>query len=1023
MSNQNQTRPKASWGKIAALLAVLTLPALTPAATINGTVRKLSDSTSLAGTKVYYLTAGVRADSATTDSVGGYSLINVPTGANRQVVAVLSGYATATLSVTLNQTTSVGTANFYLGAPGSISGFVRRNTDSLIVVGAKLYLRRNSTTSTILDSTVSDTGGTYVFSNIAPGTPNYFVTGTATGFASTSNSNIVVNSGANTVSTLYILTLGKITATVRKLSDSTAIANALVLLRRGTSDTSAILDSGRTNGSGVYTFSNLTASTGGGGGGGTQYRVYASSTGFISLTNTAISVSNGATTATNFYMGAIASISGTVRKAVDSTTLVNAAVYLRRTSATSTVIDSAKTDSLGRYAFANVVPGTPNYFITATFAGLATTTNSNIVVGSGAAVVSNIYVSPILPGSISGNIRKSADSTALAGAKIYLRRTSTTSAIEDSTVSDVSGAYAFDSLTAGTPNYFVTASAVGYATASNSNIVVNNGANTVSNVYLATLGKITARVRKLSDSTNIANALVLLRRGTTDTTAILDSARTDSLGSVTFSNLAASTGGGGGGATQYRVYASAAGFVNAQNTAISVSNGATTTTNLYLGLPGSIAGIVRKSSDSTAIAAAKVYLRRSSTTSAILDSATTNSLGEYSFASVSSGTPNYFITASAAAYLSATNSNVAVASGAAVTSNFYLTLVMPGSITGTVRKLPDSSVVAGTLMRLRRGSDTSAVLDSAVTDSVGRYTFANLQAGTPNYWVSATKAGLVPGSNTNISVPNGAAATSNFVLSVPATLSGTIRRLPDSLALRNALVQMRRGGSTSAIVDSARTDSLGRYAFSNLPPANNYRITASFTGYTTASNTNINVTSGSAVVSNLTLSALPTGKIYGKVGKASDSTTIANALIVLRRGSDTGAVVDSVRSNSQGRYQFVNVLSGTPNYWLIATAATFTADTNANVAVVANDSVLSDFVLTGVVSISRGHGLVAQQAFTATRAGTGWLIRIPAATMNRTFTMHDARGTVLHRAQVAAGVTTLVIPGTANQAGVMMRLD
>jgi len=700
----------------ALLLALTFLATATQAATINGTVRKLSDSTSLAGTKVYYLTAGVRTDSATTDSVGAYSLLNVPTGSNRIVVAELAGYATAMLSVSLNQSTSVGTVNFYLGAPGSISGVVRRNADSLAVVGAKLYLRRSSTTSAILDSTVSDTGGAYSFGILAPGAPNYFITGSATGYAGASNSNIVVTGGANTVSTLYLTTLGKITARVRKLSDSSNIANALVLLRRGTSDTTAILDSARTDSLGSVTFHNLAATTGGGGGGGTQYRVYASAAGYLSLSNTGLSVSNGNTLVTNFYMGAAGSISGKVRKLADSTIIAGAKVYLRRTSATSTILDSATTDTLGSYAFANLTPGTPNYWVTAMFTGLATATNGGIVLGSGAAVVSTLYLAPILPGSISGTVRKAADSTVLAGAKLYLRRTSTTSTILDSTVSDSAGGYGFDSLQAGTPNYFVTAAMAGFATTSASNIVVNNGANAVANVYLATLGKITARVRKLSDSSSIANALVLLRRGTSDTTAILDSARTDSLGAVTFHNLTASTGGGGGGGTQYRVYASAPGFVNAQNTGISVSNGATTTTTLYLGVPGSISGTVRKATDSTVIANAAVYLRRSSSTSAILDSVKTDSLGRYTFANLASGTPNYWITAGATSFLSATNASVAVASGASVTSNFYLTPVLPGSITGTVRKLPDSSVVAGALIKLRRGSDTSAVMDSAITD-------------------------------------------------------------------------------------------------------------------------------------------------------------------------------------------------------------------------------------------------------------------------------------------------------------------
>jgi hypothetical protein len=1183
---------------------------------ISGKVRKSTDSSVVVNASVYLRrtsTTNPVQDSVKTDSLGNFAFANLTPGTpNYFVTASATNFVTGSNSNIVVGSGAAVVSNVYLVPilPGSISGTVRKSADSTTVAGAKIYLRRTSTTNPIQDSTVSDGSGAYAFANLTAGTPNYFLTFSATGLVSASNSNVVVNNGANTVSNIYLVSLGKIAARVRKSTDSTNIANALVLLRRGTSDTSAILDSGRTDSLGALTFSNLTASTGGGGGGATQYRVYASASGYVSVSITAISVTNGLTSNANFYLGTPGSISGKVRKSTDSSNIIGASVYLRRTSTTNPVQDSAKTDSLGNYAFANLTPGTPNYFVTASAANYNTASNSNIVVASGAAVVSNVYLVPILPGSISGTVRKSVDSTVVVGAKIYLRRTSTTNPIQDSTVSDGSGTYAFANLAPGAPNYFLTFSAAGLVTASNSNVVVNNGANTVSNIYLVALGKITARVRKstdstnianalvllrrgtsdttaildsgrtdslgaitfanltastggggggatqyrvyasasgyvsvtntaisvtngvttttnfylgtpgsisgtirkavdstvvsgakvylrrtsatnpiqdstvsdgsgayafanlnpgtpnyfitasatnlvqgtnsnvvvnsgantvstlyllslgkitarirkLSDSTNIANALVLLRRGTSDTTAILDSGRTDSLGAYTFSNLTASTGGGGGGATQYRVYASASGFVSATNTAISVTNGATTTTNFYLGTPGSISGTVRKVTDSTALANAVVYLRRTSATTAILDSAKTDSLGHYAFASVNSGTPNYWITASLATYVSSTNTNVAVASGAAVTSNFYLTLVMPGSITGTVRKLPDSAFVVNALVRLRRGSDTAAIMDTARTDSVGRYTFNNLVAGTPNYWVSALATGLLTGSNANITVPNGGSVTSNFVLSVPGSISGRIRRLPDSLGIRSALVQMRRGGATSAIVDSARTDSLGNYSFTGLTLANNYRITASYPGYTTASNTNINVTSGASITSNLTLAVSARGRIYGKVGVAGDSSIIINALVLLRYGSASAAISDSTRSDSTGRYAFADLIAGAPGYWLTASAPGFALDNNDSVIVIANDSTLSDFALPILVAV-KGSPIAAQRLFTATRIGNEWVIRLPAADKARRFEMRDVRGTLIHKAIVPAGATQIILPATATQAGVLMRLE
>ena len=280
---------------IAATLAVVVLSPSTYAITIHGVVRKLSDSTTLAGAKVYYLNAGVRTDSTTTDGNGNYSLLNVPAGSNRLVVAELPGYAKSYLSASTGGGENATIwANFFMGAPGTFAGVVRRAADSVAVAGAVVYLRRSSTTTAILDSTVTNAQGGYVFGNVAPGSPNYAITAVAPGFAATSNLNVHVPDGGTTVSDVYQVALGKITVTVRKIPDSTVIANALVLLRQGNSDTSAVLDSGRTDALGSYTFSNLSATTGGSGlGTGTLYRVYAVTNGYAEVKRTGMYVTNG----------------------------------------------------------------------------------------------------------------------------------------------------------------------------------------------------------------------------------------------------------------------------------------------------------------------------------------------------------------------------------------------------------------------------------------------------------------------------------------------------------------------------------------------------------------------------------------------------------------------------------------------------------------------------------------------------------------------------------------------------------
>jgi hypothetical protein len=317
MTSFNANRFKTSRWKIAGMLALFVLLSTTHAATVHGVVRKLSDSTTLAGAKVYYLNAGVRAESTTTDANGTYWLRNVPLGGNRLVVAEFAGYAKSYLSVSISSGNAEGEgmAHFFLGAPGSLVGVVRRATDSVALGGAVVYLRRHtyltgSSVTQKLDSTVTNLQGVYVFNNVAPGSPNYSVTAVAPGFAETTTSNIPLANGGATGSDIHILALGKVTAQVRKLPDSTFVANALVLLRQGNSDTSAVLDSGRTDALGTFTFSNLSATTGGSGQGtGTLYRVYANANGYAEVKKTGMYVTNGSNLVANLTFTTTVSIS------------------------------------------------------------------------------------------------------------------------------------------------------------------------------------------------------------------------------------------------------------------------------------------------------------------------------------------------------------------------------------------------------------------------------------------------------------------------------------------------------------------------------------------------------------------------------------------------------------------------------------------------------------------------------------------------------------------------------------------
>src|SRR5262245_42153064 len=85
-------------------------------------------------------------------------------------------------------------------------------------------------------------------------------------------------------------------------------------------------------------------------------------------------------------------ITGTVRRASDSTVVPNALVLLRRTSATSAILDSARTDSLGGFTFDSLASGTPNYYVTASDSGFSAVTFSNISLSTDVTLSINIYL-------------------------------------------------------------------------------------------------------------------------------------------------------------------------------------------------------------------------------------------------------------------------------------------------------------------------------------------------------------------------------------------------------------------------------------------------------------------------------------------------------------------------------------------------------------------------------------------------------------------------------------------------------
>lgn len=169
-------------------------------------------------------------------------------------------------------------------------------------------------------------------------------------------------------------------AIVRKASDSTLVLNSIVVLRKG----GLLIDSSRVDSMGQCTFSNLPI--------GNNYSIVASAAAFFQ-TSSPLALPADSNKVINLYL--ILKVAGTLGGTVKNSQnipMTNALVVLRHSSI-GPIIDSGRTNASGVYIFNNVVPGTPNYWITVT-TSLGTVVNENIQVASGGTSISDFKFAP-----------------------------------------------------------------------------------------------------------------------------------------------------------------------------------------------------------------------------------------------------------------------------------------------------------------------------------------------------------------------------------------------------------------------------------------------------------------------------------------------------------------------------------------------------------------------------------------------------------------------------------------------------
>jgi hypothetical protein len=289
---------------------------------------------------------------------------------------------------------------------------------------------------------------------------------------------------------------------------------------------------------------------------------------------------------------------------------------------------------------------------------------------------------------------------------------------------------------------------------------------------------------------------------------------------VSYDNLSVATDASGNyaftsvSATTHQVTAAKAGYSSVTKT-VTVTNSETFADFALAALPGAIHGTV--SAGGAPVSGATVSYSGGTTT--------TGSGGAYSFPGVAPGT--YTVTAAAAGCPTA-SASVAVAPGGDTVANFAFAVQL-GTISGFVRRHLDNQPISGATVSFSGRVTT--------TTSTGSYKFANVTPGI--YTVKSSAKGFVTASQ-SVTVGSGATASLNFSLLAVGYVDGYVKT-GTGAAFANATVRVYSGTS---VLSTVAANASGYYKSGVLAPGTSYKVTASKSGYNSASATGVAVTEG-----------------------------------------------------------------------------------------------------------------------------------------------------------------------------------
>lgn len=397
------------------------------------------------------------------------------------------------------------TANFALQEDsGEISGQVTDAHTSLPIGGATVNILQGSQ---LIASTLTDSSGNYLISDLAPG--SYTINPSATHYQSAVSGATVVTAQIDRVNLALQPFPGQLIGQVTNASTSAPIPGATITVTQGLNLNASVV----TDANGDYVVNMLAPGT---------YTITASANLFASVTQGAIIQSNVVSTDNFALQEDPGEILGHVSDAATNNPIQGATVNLLQGAQ---LCASTLTDSSGNYLLSNLAPG--NYIVNVSATNYQTSTEGTVVRSHQTTVDNFSQLSQ--PGTIIGQVTDQVSGTPIPDAIIDVLQGTT---LIGSAITDANGNYSIPSLAPG--DYMVNATAPNFQIVVHDAAVQSNQTTVVTSNLPEAPGTLYGSVLNAANNFPVSGANVSIFNGS----VLIASTLTDSNGNYDIASLA-----------------------------------------------------------------------------------------------------------------------------------------------------------------------------------------------------------------------------------------------------------------------------------------------------------------------------------------------------------------------------------------------------------------------------------------------------------------------------------------------------